>query len=182
MNKGARVLLWDPDEDHKGAHYTNWRSFVQAVKAGLKSGKGFRLAWAGDVTEELFEKFCAVCWAVLDGERELHILIEELADVQKAGKAGHWFGQLCRKSRKYGGVIHWTTQRSQEISKTVFSQTDNFYIGFPSRAATPQQVAELARLVGADGGADALRKLQPLEFYSLRRGKTELKKLNYKNI
>ncbi len=183
MNKGARVLLWDPDEDHKAAHYTSWRHFVQAVKAGMKSGGGFRLAWAGAVSEEQFELFCKLCFVCLNGERALYIIIEELADVQKSiGKASNWFGQIMRKSRKYHGIVHWTSQRVEEIPKTAVSQSNNFYIGFPNDTATKQQVEKLARIGRAAGGADALYALQPLQFYRKIGRESSLITLKYKNI
>lgn len=181
--RGARVLLWDADEDHRATHYTNWKQYVRAVREAMRSGHGFRLAWAGDVSEEQFELFCQLCWICLDGKRPLFIIIEELADVQKSiGKASNWFGQLCRKSRKYNGIMHWTSQRVEEIPKTAVSQSNNFYIGFPNDTATKQQVEKLARIARAQGGAGALYKLEPLQFYRKIGRESSLITLKYKNL
>lgn len=168
MNKGARVLLWDPDDDHiVGGRYRSYRDFVANLREGIKSGRGFRLAWScPNPTEEAFELFCRACWVALDGARETHIIIEELADVQKSsGKASNWFGQLCRKSRKYGGILHWTSQRAEEIPKTVFTQTANYYIGFPNDTCPPENVKKLARIARCPRGEQDLYDLRELQFY-----------------
>lgn len=174
--------MWDPDEDHNAAHYESWPAFHKAVLRGMRSGKGFRIAWSGEVSVEYFEKFCELCFVCLDGDRQLFILIEELADVSSAGKASHWFGQLCRKARKYNGVLHWTSQRSEEIPKTVFSQTPNYYIGYPNDTAPENKVRELARLARCPGGANDLRSLKPLEFFIKKGTESERKQLKYKNL
>lgn len=164
--RGARVLLWDPDEDHQATHYTHWKSYVQAVRKAMYSGYGFRLAWAGEVSQEQFEKFCQLCWVCLDGRRALFIIIEELADVQKsAGKASNWFGQLCRKARKYYGILHWTSQRAEEIPNTVLTQTENFWIGYPNDTCPPSGVEKLARLARCPNGSKDLYELDKLQYF-----------------
>lgn len=170
----ARVVLWDIDHDHKAQHFEQKTAYIRALRAALRSGKGFRLAWAGRCDQDTFEWWCRVVWSALDGNRETFIIVEELADVSpNSGKASRWWGQVNRRCRKYGGILHWTTQRSQEVSKTAFDQAAVKYIGYPNDGA---RVGHLAALAGVS--ADDLMKLEPLQFY--RREGREVKQVQFK--
>lgn len=159
--RGARVVLWDPDNDHKAHHYSDKKAFVSALIAACKSGKGFRIGWDGVVDVPTFEWWCQVVWEILDGNKITHVVIEELADVsESAGKASFWWGQLNRKIRKYGGILYWTTQRSQEVSKTAYSQAAIKFIGFPNTGAKLKELASMVEVSEQD-----LRSLKPLEFF-----------------
>lgn len=181
--RGARVLLWDTDEDHQCNHYQTRPEFIRAVLAGMKSRAGFRIGWAGSIDVGTFEWWSRIVWSCLDGQRELFIIIEELADVQPSvGKASEAFGQICRKARKYNGKLHWTSQRSEEISKTVFSQTPNYYMGYPNDTCTRQKAEELARIARCPNGAADLYALKPLQFFHKTATESRLVTLNYKNL
>ena len=181
--RGVRVLLWDPDEDHQAHRFKVWNQLVRAVLAGIKSGQGFRIAWSGDVSLEIFNAWCRLVWQCLDGNVPTWVIIEELADVQpSAGKATQEFGELCRKGRKYGARLHWTSQRSQEVSKTVFDQTQIYYIGYPNDTAARPYVERLARIAGCPSGAEDLYALEPLQFWYRRDRESSLVTLQYKNL
>lgn len=172
--KGARVLMWDPDEDYRATRFTDRKKFVRAVSACIRSGKGFRLAWSGTGDVDTFEWFCQVVWAALDGEHLTYLIIDELSTVQpSSGKATPAFGELCRRGRKYGLIMHWCSQRSEEISKTVFTQTQSYWIGYPNDTCPPGGVAKLARIARCH--VDDLYALQPLQYYQ-KKG-TEVKKV-----
>ena len=179
---GARVILWDPNKDHE----TNNRFFDRAKFArflvnAMRSRKGFRIAWSGVQDVATFEWFSALVWKCLNGNKLLYILIEELAAVQpSSGTAPPNFSILCNQSRKYGGILHWTTQRSPEISQTVLEATEHSYVCRPGRMVTPQQADRLARLAGCPNGKADLQVLKPLEFYYSDGEKTEFIKLKYK--
>lgn len=128
--KGVRLLGWDTDDDHDGYHFDNKASYARAVARALRSGKPFRLLWNGDNSIATWEWWCSLVFAALDGRKTTEILVEELADVSpSAGKATPEFGQLIRRARKYGGVLTLATQRGTEISKTVYTQAAEFWIG-----------------------------------------------------
>lgn len=178
-SKGVRVLLWDVDEDHKASHYDKRTAFYGALMAGMRSGAGFRIAWSGQSDVKTFEWFCEIAWHCLDGNKPLFLIIEELADVSpSSGKATPFCGQLFRRSRKYNGQIHWTTQRSQEVPKTAYSQSAVKYIGYPDETCSPRNADELGRIAGVEGAK--LYGLQPLEFYRRADKATEFIKLKYK--
>ncbi len=161
--KGGRVILWDPDEDHRVApscRFTDRAAMARAVRGALASGKGFRLAWSGRVDVATFAWFCQLCWAALDGRHLTHIVVEELADVEpSSGKAAGPWGELLRKSRKYGGVILAVTQRGAEVSKTCWNQMAVKWIGQQQGGDLPRMAKE------ADVTESALRELEPLQFF-----------------
>jgi hypothetical protein len=174
--RGVRAVFWDPDNDHPGQHYADKKAFVAALIAACKSGQGFRIAWDGVVDVATFEWWCEVVWNILDGNKITYIGIEELADVSEtAGKASFWWGQLNRKCRKYGGILMWTSQRSQEVSKTAYSQAAVKYIGYPNDGANVKALADMVQVNESD-----LKALKPLEFY--RREWVNTEKIQFKYI
>lgn len=161
--KGHRVILWDPDEDYRVApscRFTERAAFARAVRQALASGRGFRLAWSGRVDTGTFDWFCRVCWAALDGRHLTYIGIEELADVEpSSGKAANAWGELLRKSRKYGGILIPVTQRGAEVSKTCWNQMAEKWIG-------QQQGTDIKRMAGeASVSQSDLQGLAPLQFF-----------------
>ena len=128
--KGVRLLGWDTDEDHDGHHFVNRAAYAKAVAAAIRSKQPFRLLWAGANDLKTWEWWCALVFAALDGRYATEILIEELADVSpSAGKATPKFGELIRRARKYNGGLIMASQRGTEISKTVYTQAAEFWIG-----------------------------------------------------
>lgn len=129
-SKGARCIFWDIDRDHKCTHYTKRSEFLKALIRCDKSGKGFRIGWAGDNERKTYEWFLDCVWAVLDGTKATYLNIEELADCSKsAGQATGIEKTIMNRSRKYGGIFTGVTQRPQEISKTVFSACVKHVVG-----------------------------------------------------
>lgn len=170
---GKRVLLWDPDEDHRVApncRFSERAGFARAVRFAIASGRGYRLAWSGRVDLATFEWFCRVCWAALDGRHLTHVVVEELADVSpSAGKASPAFGELLRKGRKYGAVMIMVTQRGAEVSKTCWNQVRWKWIG-------QQQGSDIKRMaIEADVAESAIRGLEPLQFYVKEQGASAAK-------
>lgn len=175
--KTVRHLLWDIDHDHKASRYESMKQFKAAVIAGIKSGRGFRIAFSGDDTVDNFEMFCAIAWAILDGKKTTFITIEELADVTAtAGKASPHFGRLLRKGRKFGMQLHATSQRGAEISKTVFTQCPIKYIGIQEGG----DIKSMAAVTGVS--VPEISGLNPLEFFKKTpgAGNSELIKIRYR--
>lgn len=172
--RGVRVVAWDVDEDHNVRHFYNRADFARALLAGCRSGRGFRIGYAGECDVKSFEWWCALVFAALDGNVATHVIIEELADVsQSIGKASPAFGQLLRRGRKYGAIVHAASQRGTEISKTVFTQSARHWVGIQEGT----DVDRMARLCAVEPAK--IRSLKPLEFLYKEAGKPPvLKKLN----
>lgn len=160
--RGVRCLLWDTSHDHeKGTtYYSNKAEFTKAVKRGVLSGKGFRIGWDGDSDPSVFEWFCSVAWAILDGGKLTYVVIEELARcVTTVSKADPQLRKLYNEGRKYGAIIHAVTQRPQEIPKTVYDQTERFVIG-QQKSTNIKRFAEVL-----DIPQEQIKGLKPLEFW-----------------
>lgn len=173
--RGARVVLWDPDEDHPAARYYNLPEFRRALIAALKRGGGFRIAYSGDADVKGFETWCAMIWTILDGKKPTFVIIEELATVtETVSKATKNFGVLLNRGRKYGARIHLTTQRGTEISKTAYIQCPTKFVGI-QEGSDVDRMAKLCALTVAQ-----IRELKPLEYWRKAAGKEPEKvRLNY---
>lgn len=155
--KGVRLVGWDTDDDHDGHHYASRAAYAKALAAALRSGRPFRLLWNGPNDQKTWEWWCGLVFAALDGRYPTEILIEELADVSpSSGKATPAFGELIRRARKYNGRLTMATQRGTEVSKTVYTQAAEFWIGRQEAtdlprvsrlaAVTEQRLGEIANL------------------------------------
>lgn len=182
--KGVRLLGWDTDEDHIGHHYESRAAYARDVAKAVKSGRPFRLLWAGANDLKTWEWWCELVFVALDGRVATEILIEELADVSpSSGKATPKFGELIRRARKYNGGLTMATQRGTEISKTVYTQAAEFWIGRQEATDIPR-MARLAAVseqrLAAVAPLHYIRKHGPevsfhrLEFKGKRRFLTEL--------
>ncbi|WP_261840889.1 hypothetical protein [Aliamphritea ceti] len=180
--RGVWHVLYDPDEDHPARRFYTMASFKTGLKAAirdaLKRNGGFRVAYCGDADLKSFEAWCALVWAILDGNRLVYMTIEELAAVtETASKASPNFGRLLNRSRKYGGVITATTQRGTEISKTAYVQCATKIVGI-QEGSDVERMAKLCAL-----RPEQIRELQPLEYWVKKPGKEPDKlKIQYKPI
>ena len=129
--KAARVIYWDPGEDHKARlRVGSLKAFYAGLIEQANSGK-ISIALSMDRAEAgAFEIMAKMVWQILDGKKDTYLIVEEAAGIQAGiGKAGKEWGVLIREGRKFGLVILATSQRSQEIDKTIFSQVQNLYVG-----------------------------------------------------
>jgi len=125
--KQKRIVAWDPDEDFTLPRVRDMATFKKLVK---KSGFGaIRVALTVNPTEEAFEEFCALVFAICHQAAPMQIIADEIADVTRVAKASPHWGQLCRKVRKYGGFLAAATQRPQEADKTIFNQVNTKWCG-----------------------------------------------------
>ncbi len=120
-NRGARVVLYDPNEDHKAHRYRTKASFGKAVLRSIKSGQGFRIAYTGGFNEADHEWFCAFVWSVLDGNKITYMVDEELGSAgQRTGAAAPDHARIMNQGRKYGLRYHGVVQFPTELPKTVY--------------------------------------------------------------
>lgn len=172
---GVRVILWDKSHDHKAHHYDNKRAFIRALLAGLKSGKGFRIAFSGGVGVDDFEWWCKAVWAALDGQNITYIIVEELSEVcLSVAKASPEAARLLNQGRKYGMRFHGTSQKPQEISKTYYDQCPVKFIG-------PQIGANVRKFAKEIGEPDSrVAGLDDLEFLVFDGRESKEKRFKYK--
>jgi len=169
------VIAWDPDDDHDYLHPIDRLSTMRDYLADrYASGRPVKVAYTGPCSREYFEAFCRLAWACLDGRHPTHIIIEEMADVTGTAKASDGLGQLMRRGRKYGAIIHATSQRSAEIPKTVISQCATVWAGIHYGERDRARVADW---VGVR--PEQIADLSPLEFYIREGVKTRRQKVKY---
>lgn len=175
-----RLVFWDPDADYKADSHDTRAGFARALANAVKTNaKKFRIAYTGCKGVADFEWFCAVVWAALDGNKLLHVVIEELADVSPhAGEATENWGVLIRRGRKYGLILYPVTQRGAGISKTCYTQCNTKFVGQQSGS----DIKKMA--VHADVSENDIASLEPLEFWikTLGAAPAEKKKIKYKKI
>lgn len=146
--RGARVLLFDPNEDHPWcSRFDDLGKFKRAAKAACqqwyKAKRGFRVAYTGPQSPKIHAQWCKFILTLLDGRFETWIIDEELSGSygNTAAKAEYSHAVLMNQARKYGGIYHGTTQKPAEIPKTVYDQCAVWWIGQVG-VSTAKRVAE----------------------------------------
>lgn len=173
---GIRALFWDVDHDHNCKRYTDKGAFMRAVKSADKSGKPFRIGWSGDDSQETFEWFCNVAWAILDGKRITWVVSEELADLDMGQKTPPFLKKLLVRGRKYGCVFAGTTQRCQEVPKLLITQPAIRYIGLHE----DHDARYLERATGIK--SEAIEALEELEFWVKESKTVEKTRIKYQEF
>lgn len=115
-------------------HYSTRRTFARAFVDAWSSGKPFAVAYQPDVKGEDYRKealwFGELVWAAADGNRELHVVWEEIAKYMlTTGKENSIIGECATGGRKYGLINHFVFQRPVEIPKTIITQCERLVIG-----------------------------------------------------
>lgn len=159
--KTGRIVMWDQAGDYPGLHCDTRRGFIKALRAGIESGKGFRVAFSGEASIENYEWWIEVVWSILDGNHDTHIIAEELSGVcSSAGKASPNAAILLNQCRKYGGIFHGVSQKPQEVAKTYYDQAAYKWIGQQKGLAMRKKMAAEIGITPEEIGA-----LEPLQFY-----------------
>ena len=165
VKRGARVALWDPNNDHQCHGYDRIGDWVAAVKrahlASLRTGCGFRIGYQGVDSHEAYAIWCKTVTAILDGNLDTVLLAEELSTVSKGtAKAPLPAAKLLNQCRKYGGIFLGTSPKPQEINKTYFDNCDHLVVGGQKTAAQRRKMAEEIGVT-----PEEIKGLAPLEFF-----------------
>lgn len=161
--------MWDNNRDHPAHQFKKLSAFFLALDKANKSGRGFRIAYTGDASPDNFELWSHGVWEILDGKKITYLLVEEYSDCCRgagalsAGK-DFYHRRLWTQSRKYGGIIHATSQRPQLISKDALGNAGQIWASSMDTRAAKRVGDEI------DISAGALRDLQPGHFYHWRMG------------
>ena len=164
-HQGVRTLLYDPNEDHPWTiKFDDIDRFKQAAltacKAWYTSKRGFRLAYVGEQSQQSHEQWCEFVCSILDGNHLTYCIDEEISlSCESIARAEFWHRMLMNQGRKFGAIYHGTTQRPQEIPKTVFEQCEKWYVGGVSKS--------LARRLSDEMNIpwENLMNQEPLSFY-----------------
>lgn len=116
-------------------HYTTRLTFLKAFVAAWGSKKPFAVAYQpkcerSDDYKAESDWFADVIWKAADGNRELHVVFEEMAKyMDGTGKATNRIGELATGGRKFGLVCHFVFQRPVEVPKTLITQCETLVVG-----------------------------------------------------
>lgn len=168
-SQGARVLLWDNNRDHQAHQFKSLGDFARAVDAANKSGRGFRIAYTGDPSPDAFEIFAEVLWEILDGRKLTYCIIEEYSDCCRGAgllspSNDYYHRRLWTQGRKYGAILHATSQRPQMITKDALGNAGIIWASHMDMAAAKRVAAEL------DIHPDQLRECGVGEFFYRNNG------------
>lgn len=162
-------MLWDTNRDHPAHRYEKLGDFARAVGAANKSGRGFRLAYCGNPSPDAFEIWSAIFWEILDGNKITAGVVEEYSDCCRGAgllsqKNDFNHRRLWTQGRKYGGIIHATSQRPQLISKDALGNAGIIWASSMDTAAAKRVAAEI------DIHMDDLKRCQVGEFFYRNNG------------
>jgi hypothetical protein len=145
-----RLLLWDLNAEH---------GWVPNRFGRMADAEEF-LAWA-DTQQKFagsylpsrdipacFERLCGLAYA----HGRMVFAVEEATEVCRAGFLTDGFGMVVRRGRHRRLNLVWTCQRLAEVSITLRSQTDYFWIG---SQAEPRDLDALAERCGREAAEKA---------------------------
>lgn len=152
------------NRDHEAHRFDKLSELARAVAAADRSGRGFRLAYCGNPSPDAFEIWAGIYWAVLDGNKPTYGVIEEYSDCCRgAGLLSQKYDfnhrRLWTQGRKYGAIIHATSQRPQLISKDALGNAGRIWASSMDSAAAKRVAAEM------DLHMDDLKRCQVGEFF-----------------
>lgn len=119
----ARLVVWDYMSEHGKLAFRS-DGDLDSLADYLDWARGQRFAAAryvpesGDMAE--FEEFCDLIFEY----RNLLVVVEEAAAICSASHLSPAFGRIVRQGRHHGLGLLWTTQRLNEVSRTLTGLTD----------------------------------------------------------
>ena len=136
-------------------HYSTRNTFARAFVDAWRSGKKFVVAYQPEFNANLQGKelkaakqnelywFGQLVWAAADGNRQLDVVIEELAKLAStSGKDDTIIGELATGGRKFGVVLHSIFQRSQEVPKTIWNNSPRKVLGAQESKGDAKAISE----------------------------------------
>lgn len=137
--KGSQAVFFDPYQNYAGSKFqgqtvktfTEFGAFARALVAARKKKASFKLALVKEANAQNLEIFAAIVWSCGDGRKPpLYTVVEELGSTaETTGKLKGKAGELWRGGRQFGIRLHAMFQRTQEVPKTVSSQSPTWWVG-----------------------------------------------------
>lgn len=144
-------VFFDPFGDYQGVfkgkavkHYSNVSDFYRALCAARSSKKPFRIAYQPTFTSAVeMDRFCGIVWSLGDGNRPMHVVIEEVAQfVNSSGSAVGYLNNLISVGRKFGLMVTFLFQRGQAVPKTIIGNCAYKWVGMQERQKDAYYLAE----------------------------------------
>ncbi|KXF81207.1 hypothetical protein [Enterovibrio coralii] len=167
LQKAQRVVIYDPYNAYRKlgrkrvTQTHSIKAFAIALAQAMQKNKPFVLALSGVYGVKELDVFAKILWAVADGNKQLHVVVEELiGSVSSPNQLPKAVAELWNGGRQFGLVMYALFQRPQEVPKTVVRQSQFKWVGKQdSKADCRYWSAEI------DVPVEALSQLNDLEFY-----------------
>ncbi|PSB89064.1 hypothetical protein C5F63_06020 [Photobacterium damselae subsp. damselae] len=151
LKPSDQYVFFDPYGDYQGVfkgkaveHYSNLSAFYLALCKARNSKKAFRIAYQPlFTTAREMDRFCGAVWSLGDGNKPIHVVIEEVAQfVNSNGSATGYLNNLISVGRKFGFMLSFLFQRGQEVPKTIIGGCAYKWIGMQERQKDAYYLAE----------------------------------------
>ncbi len=123
VKRERRLLVWDSMAEFAADYHCKPITDLEHFRRIALHAPLGRYSFAVPVTAKSFDVFCRFTWIWLRtlNRRGLSaaVVVEELADVTPPGKAPEAWGEIVRKSLRFGTRIYALTQSMAESDKTV---------------------------------------------------------------
>ncbi|WP_406732342.1 hypothetical protein RJD39_12770 [Vibrio scophthalmi] len=173
LQKANRIAIYDPYNAYtKLGRKTvvktySLKAFAFALGKAMKQKKPFVIALCGVYGVKQLDVFAKIIWSLADGNKELHVVIEELiGSVVSPQKLQKQVAELWNGGRQFGLVLYSLFQRPQEVPKTVVRQSQFKWIGKQDSKADCRYWGD-----EIDVSVDDLHRLNDLEYYFKESGK-----------
>ncbi|SKA75397.1 hypothetical protein SAMN02745132_04890 [Enterovibrio nigricans DSM 22720] len=172
LKKARRIALYDPYDAYtqlgkKTVIKTySLKHFAFALDIAMKQKKAFVVSLCRTYGVKELTLFARIVWALADGNKELHVVIEELiGSIVSPQTLSKPVAELWNGGRQFGLVMYALFQRPQEVPKTVVRQSQFKWIGKQdAKADCRYWSAEI------DVPMEDIDRLQDLEYYLKEKG------------
>ncbi|WP_414931838.1 hypothetical protein [Vibrio europaeus] len=135
LRKQNRIAIFDPYNAYKKLGRKpviktySLKEFAVTLHKLMNQKKPFVVSLCGVYGKKELILFAEILWAVADGNKELHTVIEELAASVTPRAIDGRVGELWRGGRQFGLVMHALFQRPQDVPKVVTNLSRYKWIG-----------------------------------------------------
>jgi len=136
LKKAHRVIILDPYNAYdrlgrKGIIKTySLKEFAVMLHKLMNQRKPFVVSLVGVKGVKELDVFAKIIWQFADGNKELHVVIEELIrSIPSPNKLQESVKELWQGGRQFGLVMYSLFQRAQEVPKSIVNQSHYKWIG-----------------------------------------------------
>lgn len=135
LRKASRIAIYDPYNayDKLGRKQViktySLKEFAVILHKAMNQRKPFVVALCGVYGKKQLILFAEIIWALADGTKKLHVIIEELAASVTPMAIDGRVGELWRGGRQFGLVVHAIFQRPQDVPKVITNLSRYKWVG-----------------------------------------------------
>lgn len=172
LRKANRIAIYDPYNAYdklgrKGVIKTySLKQFAVTLHKAMNQKKPFVVSLCGVYGKKELVAFSEIIWALADGTKELHVIVEELAASVTPKSIDGRVGELWRGGRQFGLVMHAIFQRPQDVPKVITNLTQFKWVGTVDNMSEGEWWSRQI-----DIPAKEIMSLKPWHYYFKEKGK-----------